>query len=124
MIECIRTSITVQTRFECIHCWPEAPEEEYYLRQPHRHVMFVIACIEVKHNDRELEFIHVKHSLDCYLQTTHFGLCVSCEDIAHRVAKYLHSQYGDRNISVCVKEDNENGAIVDYVREELLNEED
>ena len=114
MLKCTITAIDVHNSFEFVHCWPDAPNEMYYLRSPHRHVFHVYTHIEVLHNDRELEFIQVKHAIDYFLHNTHFAQESSCEDIAHRIAEYLMQQYGDRTISVSVFEDDENGATVFY----------
>ena len=102
----------------------EAPTAMYYLRTPHRHVMHIYTSIEVSHNDRELEIIDVKHSIDYFLHNTHFELHTSCEMLAERILDYIHSQYGDRSVQVMVLEDNENGAVVSYYREENYIEKD
>ena len=111
--------IRVQNQFELVHCWPEAPTDMYYLRTPHRHVMYVTSDIEVKHDDRELEIITVKHAIDYFLHNAHFELHVSCEMIAERIIEYLRSQYGERYMIVTVLEDNENGATVTYFDDEM-----
>lgn len=115
--------ICVKNQFEMVHCWPEAPTNMYYLRTPHRHVMHITTHIEVSHNDRELEIIDVKHSIDYFLHNTHFELTTSCEMLAERIIEYVHGQYGDRDVQVTVLEDGENGATVRYFKEKNLNEE-
>lgn len=128
------TFITVKTSFEGIHCYPQAPDEVAYLRQPHRHIFHVEAEIEVFHNDRELEFIMVKHRLENFLgKHSELGR-TSCEEIAKAIQAYLKGlypipeeievpallQYGldstrrTRIVNVRVSEDEENGV---YLRE-------
>lgn len=113
-------TIVVKTSFEGIHCWPEAPAEVKYLRQLHRHIFNVVVEIEVKHMDRELEFIMVKHKLNEWL-AEHFdsqGVWqmgrLSCEQVAWELVEKLSQQYGTRFIKVCVLEDGENGACIQW----------
>lgn len=111
--------ITCTTSFEGIHCWPEAPEEVAYLRNPHRHMFRVSATISVKHNDRDIEFIMVKHHIDQWirLQTNSRGVYEmgrnSCEDTADLILQWIASKYPKRHISVSVFEDGENGCTID-----------
>lgn len=108
--------IKVTTQFEGEHCYPEAPAGVMFLQNVHRHLFHVSALIEVFHDDRELEFLLVKRKLH--------GLCLkldniltfeekSCERLADRINRQLKVMYGmDRDITVEVDEDGENGAIV------------
>ena len=112
-------SIIAKTSYEGTHCWPEAPEEVAYLRNIHRHIFVVRATIEVFHDDREIEFIMVKHKIDTYLRQ-HFDECgvwqmgrTSCEQVAEDILTLLNGfQRQTRNISVSVFEDDENGCVV------------
>lgn len=120
--------ITVKTQFEGQHLWADAPEEVIYLRSYHRHMFHVEATISVNHDDRELEFIMVKHRLneivDLYKEAkladvdnieekVNLG---SCEMMAEYIIDKLHNLYGNRYFEVVVSEDGENGGkvIVDY----------
>lgn len=107
--------ITIKFQFEGIHRWPDAPEEVKFLRDLHRHMFHVEAMIEVKHNDRDLEFIMVKRALEEYVQRNKndWPETISCEQIAEGLIHYIDQLYGgDRSISVNVSEDGENGATV------------
>lgn len=105
--------IKVQTAFEGVHCWPNAPEQVAFLRNPHRHMFHVSAIMETFHNDREVEFIMVKHAIEDFLQDVEWPIAVSCEMMAEDIGNFLQQRYGDhRFVSVSVSEDNENGAIV------------
>lgn len=113
------SSICVQLQFELIHCWPKAPTEVLYLRSRHRHMAHVRAEIEVFDDDRELEFIMVKHYLERWIDTDKecWDISISCEQIAKKVLAVLQSKYGDhRDITVSVFEDGENGAVVKYTK--------
>jgi hypothetical protein len=72
--------------------------------------------IEVFHDDRELEFITVKRTLQLYTERW-FKQNVWYSDIScEQIAKSLHSiaawSYGKRNINVTVMEDDESGVII------------
>ncbi len=112
-------SIMAKTNFEGIHCWPEAPDEVSYLRHPHRHVFYIEATVQVFHDDRELEFIMIKHKIDNYLKRMLDDNGVwqmgrtSCEQVARLIIAVLVQERGQRTITVSVFEDNENGCTVD-----------
>lgn len=117
-----KTFIIVKTQFEGMHCYPNAPEEVAFLKNPHRHMFHVEAEIEVFHEDRELEFILVKRDLNKWLASIQLENC-SCETIAKVLQDYLKERYPvpaelnldrTRYVNVKVFEDNENGA---YLRE-------
>lgn len=112
----LRRFVQVKTQVELMHCWPEAPEEVGFLRNPHRHMLFISAKVSVEHNDREIEFIMVKRALDAKLKDIIFQapLRISCEDIAEQIILWLSKTYGKRAYTVEVFEDNENGAILEH----------
>lgn len=113
-----QTSITVSTSFEGFHKYTGAPEEVSYLRDLHRHVFGVKVKMEVFHDDREVEFIMVKHRLDDFVKQLPLAekareSTMSCEMAAHAIIEFLTSCYGkNRTISVSVDEDGENGCFV------------
>lgn len=109
-----KTTIVVQTQFEGMHCYPDAPDEVSYLRYLHRHIFCVKLELEVKHDDRELEFIIVKRKLEDYISSESFVKSVSCEQMAKLICRYMFTLYGERNAKCCVYEDNENGGCVYY----------
>ena len=113
----IQTSINVTTSCEFIHSYPDAPEEVSFLREPHRHMLHIVAEIEVFSDDRELEFIIVKRDLDFYLRFLELDKhsTRSCEMIGRSIIDHLQEEYGtNRDITVSVSEDGENGAVVKY----------
>ncbi len=120
--------IIVQTMFEGIHNYPNAPKEVEFLRVPHRHIFNVNLQIETFHDDREIEFIMVKRALDAKLQFLYGCVDIgktSCEQIATTIQSWVKATYplpesvlenGRDNplrlVNVTVMEDNENGAFV------------
>jgi hypothetical protein len=115
MIERVLTLIVVKGQFEGIHNWPNCPHNGVdFLRVPHRHIFHVTAKFKVSHDDRELEFILTKRSLENYLfQSYHrFDLGPkSCEMLAKEIGNYLNDNIGPIYM-VSVSEDDENGSEV------------
>lgn len=115
------TSIVVQTRFESLHFWRDAPDEVLFLKTPHRHEFHVRLKLEVEHGNRELEFILVKRWLDKFLEPwterakRGEATTDSCEHIARIILRVAHQKYGERRASVSVFEDGENGAEVEWI---------
>ena len=106
-------TIYVTTRFEGTHCYQDAPEEVAFLRFPHRHIFGVRVEIEVRHDDREIEFILFKHFVEQLVQPyVGDNKALSCEMMAREVLNSIASRYPARFCSVEVNEDGENGAIV------------
>ena len=112
-------------QLEGLHHWPKCHIDEVkYLRHLHRHVFHIKAHKLVTHDDRDVEFIELKHKIKYYieqeywdekLRLLHFG-AQSCE----MIAKELITKF---NLSRCeVSEDGENGAIVTVVKELVAHE--
>lgn len=105
--------IVIQTSFEGLHRWVDAPPAQQYLADLHRHIFKVRCQVEVKHDDRELEFIAVKTELNKFLASNSFTTSDSCETMAVKIIGWFELNYGnDRSISVEVLEDGENGGLV------------
>ena len=116
----ITRNIFITTQKEFIHQYVDAPEEVWFLRDLHRHMLHVKVEIEVFNNDRELEFIILKRELEDYLDS--LDLCTpsnrSCETIAESILNYFQEEYGsDRDLEVTVSEDGENGSTLKYTKE-------
>lgn len=97
-------------QFEAIHCWPEAPEQVSYLRVPHRHLFKLEFRCRVNHNDRDIEFIMMKHQIQGFCDQMYAYKYIgrtSCEQIAEAIL----NQYPEVG-GVTVSEDGENGASV------------
>ena len=108
--------IWVTFQKEGIHKYPAALtdpalKEVSFLGHPHRHMFHFKVEIEVFHDDRDIEFILFKRELEkLYNDEGPMSLNYqSCEMIARDLAKYIHTKYPNRALSISVAEDNENG---------------
>ena len=116
----IQTSIFINTQIEFIHQYKGAPEEVSYLRYPHRHLAHIKVEIEVFHNEREVEFIMLKHQVDDFLQKRKMNELTndSCETVARDIWEFICSEYGsNRTVDITVSEDGENGCVLRYRKE-------
>ena len=110
-----RKYIKVSFQKEGIHKFPGAkdlPGVEF-LQYPHRHMFHFYVTLQVRHDDREVEFILFKRELE-NLYTEH-SLELdnqSCEMMAEGLINYIEDNYPKRAVKVEVYEDNENGAVV------------
>ena len=104
------TRAVIRFEVEGFHKWPDAPYSRAYLNQPHRHVFKVEARIQLRHNEREIEF---HDFLDyCKGNFPHGDLgSMSCETLAEDLLNKITLTYPNRSVRVSVFEDGENGAI-------------
>lgn len=96
--------------FEATHNWPNCNIEEVaYLANEHRHIFHITAYVEVNHEDRDVEFIVLKHQIQNFLQERYPDAklgSTSCETLATILITYF-------SLSKCiVSEDGENGVEV------------
>lgn len=109
-MESTLTVVYCTVLFEGIHCWPECPFEEVkYLRDPHRHIFHIKSHKQVFHDDRDIEFIMLKHQVENYLhhKFPHGQMgATSCEMLCREL------MFEFNLVEVSVSEDGENGAIV------------
>jgi hypothetical protein len=117
--------IWVTFRKEGIHKYPAAAtdpnlatNDEYdvsFLGYPHRHIFHFTVGIQVFHNDRDIEFIQFKRWLEnLYAGGTLELNFKSCEMISDDLYEEIASRYPDRDITITVSEDGENGATIYY----------
>ena len=111
--------IWVTFRREGIHKYPAALEEEKladvsFLGYPHRHMFHFKVWIQVRHNDREIEFIQFKRWLESLYQGTLELDYKSCEMMADDLAKTIQARYPGRQLTIEVSEDGENGCLITY----------
>ena len=109
---------------EGIHKYPAALEDpklatgdEYdvsFLGHPHRHIFHFRVWIEVKHNDRDIEFIQFKRWLENLYKGTLELDYKSCEMIADDLHTQIAKKHPGRKIWIEVSEDGENGCIKKY----------
>lgn len=118
----IKTEVYCTLQVEGVHNWPECPfEEVIYLRDLHRHMFHIKAYAAVNHDDRDIEFIMLKHKIQHYLINKYGSigqngrmmddyLCVFGAMSCEMIARELIEEFG---LTRCeVSEDNENGAIL------------
>ena len=99
-----------------------ATGDEYdvsFLGYPHRHIFHFRVCIEVFHDDRDIEFIQFKRWLEkLYSGSETGGVLVldykSCEMICDELAETINKKYPNRRMEITVSEDGENGATIQY----------
>lgn len=97
---------------EGFHRYPEAADDPAiaYLAHTHRHLFHYKVTVEVD-GDREIEFI--KFSQFCQQRVLGGDLgTLSCESLAYALAQAVQAEYGEREVTVEVSEDGENGAVV------------
>lgn len=117
----MKTEVYCTLQVEGTHNWPECPFDEVgYLRDPHRHLFHIKAYKKVNHDDRDVEFIMLKHQIEQYLHKRYYEepTKINIHDSLHKfgamscemIAKELIQEF---DLSRCeVSEDNENGAIL------------
>ena len=116
----IKRWIEVSFQKEGIHKYPAALTDHRltdvsFLGHPHRHMFHFYVRLEVVHNDRDVEFILFKRELEKLYADDIMQLDYkSCEMMAEQLIGYIKDNYPDRDITVKVYEDDENGAILEY----------
>ena len=103
-------TVFAKVLFEATHNWPGCNLEEVsYLQHEHRHIFHIHAYVEVSHNDRQIEFIVLKHTIEEYLQKYYPNRKLgskSCEMLAVELIEAFQ-------LSKCVVlEDGENGVEI------------
>jgi len=118
-------TIFVTFQKEGIHCYPAAATDpqlatgdEYdvsFLGTPHRHIFHFRVGIDVFHNDRDIEFIQFKRWLENLYKDAILALDYkSCEMIADDLYLQIAGRYPNRNVTIEVSEDGENGCVIHY----------
>ena len=125
IIQASQKKVWVTFQKEGIHCFPAAAtdpklntDDEYnvsFLASPHRHIFHFRVCIDVFHDDRELEFIQFKRWLESLYGSNILELNYkSCEMIADDLYAQIAAKYPNRDVWIEVSEDGENGCYVEY----------
>jgi hypothetical protein len=105
------TEVLVRFTREGFHQWADAPPHRAYLAHRHRHLFFVEVMVEVRRDDREIEF----HDLLDYCRSLFPGGDLggaSCEQVARALWEAITQRYPGRRVTVGVFEDGEVGARV------------
>jgi hypothetical protein len=114
--------IWVRFQKEGIHKFPAALtepelEEVKFLGYPHRHIFHFKVGIEVKHDDRDIEFILFKRWLEGLYDDSVLELDYkSCEMISNDLCDTINDKYPNRDVTISVAEDNENGSYTEYTK--------
>lgn len=111
--------IYVKFKREGIHAYPAALEdprlkEVSFLGYPHRHIFHFKVTIEVFHDDRDIEFILFKRELEKLYDGPLASDHKSCEMFAEQLGEIILNRYPNRDLTVEVSEDDENGAILSW----------
>jgi hypothetical protein len=125
IIKAAQKKVWVTFQKEGIHCFPAAATDpklntgdEYdvsFLANPHRHIFHFRVCIDVFHDDRELEFIQFKRWLESLYRGNILKLDFkSCEMISDDLYLKIAEKYPNRDVHIEVSEDGENGCYVEY----------
>ena len=121
----LKSKIWITFRREGTHKYPAAltdPKlktgDEYdvsFLGYPHRHIFHFKVAIEVFHDDRDIEFIQFKRWLEnLYGKGTLELDYKSCEMMATDLYQQINSRYPNREVTIDVSEDGENGATMTW----------
>ena len=112
--------IWVTFQKEGIHCYPAAGSnpnlsDVSFLSYPHRHIFHFRVWIDVKHSDREIEFIQFKRWCESLYASNTLDLNnKSCEMVADDLYIQIITKYPNREVWVEVSEDGENGCLIRY----------
>lgn len=132
-VEKAKREIWVTFAKEGVHKYPGADtdpklatgdwDDVSFLGVPHRHIFHFRVCIEVFHNDRDIEFIQFKRWLErLYSEEGVLDLDYkSCEMIADELYIKIAERYPGRSVTISVAEDNENGCQITYNTKEPYN---
>lgn len=111
----LKQSIWVTFQVPGIHCYPDAPEDVAYLRNPHRHMFGFKVAISVLHDNREIEF----HQFKNWLTALYSSGCMkadhkSCEMLSDELAEVIAFKYPRREFEITIDEDGECGSTTTY----------
>lgn len=109
----MKNMIWVTTQFEALHKYPNAPDDVAFLRNEHRHIIKAKVWIDVKHNDREIEFIMFKRFINSLINETNYNN-KSLETISDDLHYNIINIYKDREVWIELSEDGENGSFKMY----------
>lgn len=110
----VKKIVYCRTRFVGFHRWPNAPDSVGYLRDLHRHEFHVEVGVRVQGDDRDVEFITLKQTVDgCIAQQQQYWPAeFSCEMMCNAIYDRLKNMYIIAYIDI--SEDGENGAQIYY----------
>ena len=124
-----KSSIWVTFQKEGIHKYPQAATDPKlatgdwldvsFLGTPHRHIFHFRVEMEVFHDDRDVEFIQAKRIMERgYSDGTLQLDFKSCEMMANDLYDKCSVQWPNRDYTIEVSEDGENGCRISFERVE------
>ena len=81
----------VKLQKEGFHYYKNAADEVAFLRNKHRHIFFITVYVEQEHNERDVEYIWLKHVLEQNIPKIDGP--ESCETIATNIKKLVESLF-------------------------------
>ena len=110
-----RRMIYVTFRKRGLHRYAGAPADVEYLAHTHRHIFWFKVSIEVRHNDRDIEFHLFQEWLELLYDARTLGLDGrSCEMMAEELYARIAERYPGRAVDIDISEDGENGAVLSW----------
>lgn len=109
------TEIFCSLKVEGLHCWSTCNiQEVIYLRDLHRHIFGFKCYLTVNHDNRDVEFIELKHKISKYLTERYFDEKYQCLNFGGKSCEMLGAELGSFfNLNrIEVNEDEECGSIV------------
>lgn len=87
-----------------------------HLSMRHMHYFYFKVWVEVRHTNRDIEFIQLRRWLESLYESGALEMNgKSCEMLADDLASQIHARYPGSEIRIDVSEDNINGAYVEYI---------
>jgi 4-alpha-glucanotransferase len=119
-----KTFVHVSFTKEGYHQFPGALAPEFktgdvydvsHLATRHFHYFYFKVWVEVKHDNRDIEFIQLRRWLESLYDSKALELNdKSCEMIAEDLYNFIKTRYTNSEIRIDVSEDNINGAYVEF----------
>lgn len=111
----MKVSVFCSLSVEGLHRWERCDvQETAYLAAVHRHVFKIVCWGKVRHDDRDIEFIKLKHDVLKWLHEKYWSDAISLHDFGGLSCEAIAIDIL-RQFSLCkvlVSEDEENGAEV------------
>lgn len=88
-----------------------------HLAKVHMHYFNFKVWIEVKHDNRDIEFIQLRRQIEDAFTEKDLKMGGSCEMMSDRLYEYLSSVYLDADIKIDISEEGINGSYTKYEAE-------
>ena len=115
MLQPTITEIFCTLKLEGLHCWSTCNIEEVsYLKYLHCHIFGFTCYLTVNYDNRDVEFIELKHKIQNYLKERYFDEKYQCLNFGGKSCEMLGAEIGSffGLKRIIVDEDSENGAII------------